>query len=365
MASQKIAFSPSLIPLVGDATAALVLCQIMYWHQGRLRVPRHGRLWLAKSRLEMCAETGITLEQYKRIMPLLVQRGLILMERGLFNNKVTPHIRLTELGFATMKEHLLGDDIKHLAEVYYKQSFVNGSNPLFALNSNLITEITTENTTESDKSKVKKYAEKTGVDPEEKDQDQEIRQEQEHKGKTIKNSEDPKKNNIAPNLHFLSANGQQEHAMKAHEILQAKEPSPHGSLVAYWKSRCHTVSGEYQHHLTGQEGGQLKHLSKFLGEQTRPVIDYAVTNWWKFASLAALKAGLKTWPTAPHIGYLLKHYHVAVNLLIPLATASPIGAEEAAPVQPIALAGVTSKKRGHLRSPEELAALLEKDLKSP
>jgi hypothetical protein len=48
------------------------------------------------------------------------------------------------------------------------------------------------------------------------------------------------------------------------------------------------------------------------------VIDYAIAHWVKFSVRAAQEAGSIP-PTQPNVGFLLKHYHVAVKLLQSIA----------------------------------------------
>jgi len=105
--------------------------------------------------------------------------------------------------------------------------------------------------------------------------------------------------------------------VKAEDILKAQKERSHAkaSLAAYWMHLLATVSPTgYQKPVTQKEAGQLKQLSTYLGEQVRPVMAYAVEHWWKFASRAGAEAGIP-FPASPHIGFLLKHHAVAVNLL--------------------------------------------------
>lgn len=150
--------------------------------------------------------------------------------------------------------------------------------------------------------------------------------------------------------------------MKAADVLKAKRASATGSLSAYWKSRCALISQTYQKPLTQKEQGQLKMLQGYLGEQTRPVIDYVVEHWYKFATRAATAAGCSC-PSEPHIGFLLKHHAVAINLLVPSDISSPLVVELAEPVQLIATVVETTDPVQTL-TPQELAELLA-DLKSP
>lgn len=303
---QSIAVAPTrmltLVQATGDHASAIVLSQIMYWHDGRLQVQRKGSYWLAKSRTEMCAETGITLDQYKRIMPLLAKLGLIVMERGLFKGKVTPHIQLTDAGWTLM----FGKGSSNPVEA--------PPPPHWGTVTPTITETTTKNTTE-----------------------------------------DLATENVALANDIDNGDGtEKKDEMKATEILKAHQGVMNGSLGAFWKSRCANVGGGYQKPLTGKEQGQLKQLSKYLGDDTKPVIDYAVSHWVKFASLAGLAAGVSP-PEAPNIGFLLKHHAVAVNLLTP--SASPPTTVVEGPVQSIA--SNAESEPAHQLTSQELTQLLD------
>ena len=90
---------------------------------------------------------------------------------------------------------------------------------------------------------------------------------------------------------------------------------PTGSrLAAVWRTQVAAVSGGYQKPLTQKEIGQLKQLARYLGPLTESVVRYAIQYWVTFASTAGAEAGT-AWPTSPHIGFLLKHHAVAVNLM--------------------------------------------------
>jgi hypothetical protein len=342
-----IAFYPCLIPLVGDHAAVVVLCQIMYWHEGRLRVWRKGQYWLAKSRADMCAETGITLDQYKRIMPLLVKQGWIKLERGLFKNKVTPMIQLTEKG-----QHAIIPEEPPTPTTLV----VPPANPL--------TESTTENTDielscvpfdDQDHRVASEYPK--GEDPgEEKEREREIEEVPEVQEQSA--SVNDKIQIVGVPLQPIEP--KKRIWMKAEDILKAHKGPLHGNLGAYWKSQCEVEFGGFQKALTGKECGQLKQLHKQLGEQTRPVISYVIGHWWKFASRAATSAGISSWPVDPHIGYLLKYHAVAVNLLSSKQALPP----PAEPLPPPAINCSGAEEQPYVPSSQELTALLD-GLKSP
>ena len=70
----------------------------------------------------------------------------------------------------------------------------------------------------------------------------------------------------------------------------------------------------FQKPLTNKERGQLKMLANALGSLTNEVVDWALANWFRFAQKAQIEAGLRSFPSEPHIGFLLTHCNVAVKL---------------------------------------------------
>jgi hypothetical protein len=113
---------------------------------------------------------------------------------------------------------------------------------------------------------------------------------------------------------------------------------PHeGSLEALWLWCCETVLGGYQKPLTMKERGQLKYLHQCLGPVTRDVIEYAITQWAQFTYKAAF--GVSSYPFQPHVGFLLAHHEVAVNLLMPVkvvqSISEPMPQRTPPPVTPI------------------------------
>jgi len=341
--------------LVGDHAAVVVLCQIIYWHEGRLRVPRKGQLWLAKSRSEMCAETGITLDQYKRIMPMLVKQGWIRLERGLFNNKVTPMIQLTEKG----RHAIIPEEPPTPTTLVLPPA-----NPL--------TESTTENTDtdrsctpfdDQDHRVPSQY--QTGEDRERR-REERVPVPREKERREVEDVQEQSADVKHATIQIVGVPVQPAEPkkvmwMKAEDILKAHKGPLHGNLGAYWKSQCEVEFGGFQKALTGKECGQLKQLHKSLKEETRPVISYVISHWWKFASRAAASAGMSSWPVDPHIGFLLKHHAVAVNLLSLKQALPPPAAE---PLPPPAINCSGTEEQPYVPSPQELTELLE-GLKSP
>jgi DNA-binding MarR family transcriptional regulator len=294
----------------------------------------------------MCAETGITLDQYKRVVPSLVKQGWIVTRRGLFKNKVTPFLRLTDRG-----------------QLLANRLVSHATNPLVSLTTNLIdcTESTAESTDTIALATSTPVATSEQTEIHEETGDTEYG-EQEQGQKAVKEEEEVKAEadtgETANTVEVQGTLAPKGWLMKASEILNKQKSARQGSLGSFWKSRMTLIHGGFQPNLTGKELGQLKQLSKKLGDQTRPVIDYALNHWWKFASRAGAAAGT-SFPADPNIGFLLKHSAVAMNLLMPEVTTPP------PPVEPVQLIATgTEQVEVHTLTSQELTELLD-GLKSP
>ena len=85
------------------------------------------------------------------------------------------------------------------------------------------------------------------------------------------------------------------------------------SLAILWRSRMKTIFGVVAMPISNKNLGQLGKLNKRLGDATTGVIEWALNNWAAFAGKAAKEAGIQSFPSRPHIGFLLKHCAVAVK----------------------------------------------------
>lgn len=95
---------------------------------------------------------------------------------------------------------------------------------------------------------------------------------------------------------------------------QKSETQPVPVLAALWQSRMKTLFGVVGKPLTPRDFGQLKKLRTCLGGVTSELIDWALNNWGSFATKAAAEAGIGVWPAHPHIGFLLAHHALALEL---------------------------------------------------
>lgn len=90
------------VTAAGGLVEGVLLSQIAFWFRPnktgktKLRVDIDGRMWLAKTREELCAECGVTTDQYKRCVKVLKDRGLIETRLKKFYGKTVTHFWLDE-----------------------------------------------------------------------------------------------------------------------------------------------------------------------------------------------------------------------------------------------------------------------------
>lgn len=101
------------------------------------------------------------------------------------------------------------------------------------------------------------------------------------------------------------------------------------AIASWWQRRIVAMAGNLNRPLTPKELGQLKSLRGYLGIWTFYVLNWVWENWWQFAQEAQVNAGLSSAPAKPHIGFLLKHNHVAVGLMkLAAANSDPTKSED-------------------------------------
>jgi len=332
----------------GDVVVALLLSQIVYWcepaknGQSKLKVKRHNVYWIAKTREQWMAETGLTLKQYKRAIAALKARQIVDVKVMRFKGIAQSHLRLVQPVAGLVPKGPTGwSQRDHPDRSTYTTGTESTDHVVLAHSkSRFASTYGDQCTGEGEVGRVGESTEKkesTGVNRQTKDA-----------------------RTKAPQGVKQIPTGMQGKFMKAADILKAHQAPTNGSLSAYWKSRCALVLKGYQKPLTVKEAAQLKQLHTYLGNQTKPVIAYAVEHWWKFATQAGASAGVI--PSAdPNIGFLLKHHAVAVNLLTPVV-ATPLPKGDEAPVQLIATG--TEEVAAYVPSSQELTELLD-GLKSP
>lgn len=320
---------PRCRELAGDAVTGVLLSTIVraFTQDSPARVNRHGLHWIMKTREDWVADTGLTLDQYRRAIAVLKTKDLVEVRVIRVDGVTRGHVRLLQ-------------PIARFLPAFTEKSSGKGIIPF-------------PNSTYSISSKDSRDCVQVDLAG------------KVHAPRCVKESgiSVPGEEGTGERRERTEIGEIQERKrgwmMKAADVLKNRHASATGSLGAYWKSRCALVSDTYQKPLTHKEQGQLKLLQGYLGERTRPVIAFAVEHWWKFATRAATAAGCAC-PSEPHIGFLLKHHAMAVHLLPVEMNPPTVVVEE--PVQPIAPAGETEP--AHTLSSQELTELLA-ELKSP
>lgn len=380
---------PACVSLVdGDVVVGLLLSQIAYWcapdarGQSKLRVWRKGVQWIAKTRQEWLGETGLTLQQYRRAIRILKDKGLVEVRVMRFRGLTQSHLRILR-----PIAHFLGVKPPSHANTPSRRGVSPPCDRTTYTTDRGIEEKSTKRSCGLPSARAGSTEIISGIRGRavEREEEQEKAIDVREEGTVFFKDEiatalglvavcgcegTPPLRREA--LHALmpkptavvqptvvvtptavaKSTGMRGFFMKAADILKHYQTPANGSLSAYWKSRLAHVQPGYQQALTSKERGQLKQLSKKLGNDTRPVIAYAVEHWVRFASRAGDIAGTGMFPPEPHIGFLLKYHGVAMNLLHPVAPPPPV---REARVQLIATG--LEKEPVYKPTPEEWVAL--------
>ena len=81
------------IEIAGDLVTGALLSRLVYWDE-RKSIVRDGHKWFAKSVAELYEETGITEDQFRRSIKILIGKGLVIKKHYMFNAKKTNHFRI-------------------------------------------------------------------------------------------------------------------------------------------------------------------------------------------------------------------------------------------------------------------------------
>jgi hypothetical protein len=106
-------FKKAYVDMADDLVAGLLLSQIVYWYlpgkdgKSKLRVSKHGYMWLAKQRTDWWDEVRITPRQFDRACKVLVEKGLIVKECFRFNGLRMVHLRIDMKRFMELWEQVV------------------------------------------------------------------------------------------------------------------------------------------------------------------------------------------------------------------------------------------------------------------
>lgn len=340
-----------MVGALGDHATAVVFFQIGYWHDGRLRVKRKGTMWLAKSREDMCRETGITLDQYKRIIPRLRDLGLIRTERGLFDNRVTPFIQLTEQGWTLLRP----ESANRLVVKPANQLVAPDTNQLVAHDTNLITETTSETTTETTAETATCGCLLPLPSNAPAEMGEAVIQE-------VKNTEKEQNNNLKDVVSSVLAMDSKQVLEQFNQKAQKTEHLKGlNGMCLLWKKHMAQETAGYQKPLAGKEVGQLKHVFKHLGDQSIEVLGWTLRHWQFFANRVSTLKGIDKQPMVPHVGFFCQHFEVATQLI---AQAKLAAEKEAKLAEELALAEqqkLAKKQQAKVDKPPEPEQNIDKE----
>jgi hypothetical protein len=302
---KAVTFRPDFLPLCGgDICAALLLSQIFYWHEVpgkdgkcKMRVKRRDRdgqlyFWIAKTSRGWCEETGFTPKQHKRAWAIVKSSGLVVSRVMKLNGYgiAQNHIRLDRARWPKTLLVLDGPCKDQLDGPSGDQLYIHKTTSIDYKHKTLCGTSSTE-------------AEKT-------------------------------KNNVK--------SFQGEEVMKAEEVISEKKVGKKievnvSGLAGFWMNAANLATGDFQYPLNVKQGAQLKMLGKKVGQDTKAVIAWALSDWTSFAYGAMKAAGIDNFPTKPNIGYLLKHAQHAYNGWLK-ATTKPkaVSLPPPTPVAPVA-----------------------------
>jgi hypothetical protein len=343
---EVVAFRREYVDVLdGDICAALMLSQIVYWylpstHTGatKLRVCKMGSgWWIAKSHKDWETELGLTRHQSQRALNVLIRKGLVQSKLFRFNGSPTVHVRLTLLkGSPMLSDAPTPVDFGYTPPDPAPETAPDAAEPAMHCmddstglppDGQTLTESTTETTTERKTGVFNATAKTKTTEQHRAGREEEKNTEKQEEQVLHKNSYN---DGLAAAMEVdtqLVVDDEQQPVggtitVKAKDVIERlQQKKGVVSLGGYWKQTLSSAQdGKYQKALTNKDLGQLKMLSNKLGEITVPVIDYCLHNWAKFAEKAKNAKGLATYPIQPHVGYLLAHHDVAVNLLQSIAT---------------------------------------------
>lgn len=270
--------------------AGTLLSQIVYWFKPgasgkvKLRIRREGCMWLAKRRQDWASECGLSPRQYDTAVSKLIAEGVVTKRIWRFHGSPTVHLHLNEAKL----NHLLGD---------MEITSVSDSITLPVIP---YTETTTETTTESEALAAAPQKPVEGVETWVVESPTLAEQKLKHEFSV--------EEWMATAREILKNHAEKGLTAKAVRLTA-------NALAMVWKRRVHEVLGGFVKDLTGKELGQLKQFLQKVGEQSPDVLQYAISNWGKFVFEAKSAKGLSAGPEKPHIGFLLAHHDIAVNLM--------------------------------------------------
>ncbi len=295
------------------AAAGTLLSQIVYWFKpgafgkSKLTISKNDRLWLAKRRQDWADECGLSPRQYDTAVSRLISEGVVEKRVWRFRGNPTVHLHLNEARL----NYLLGD-----------MEITNVSDPI-PVPAISYTETTAETTAESEAL----AAAPQEMESEAKKSKEAVEEAGTGATKSEKAGAEKKfatENSLLAPHKLVAERTAEDWIAEAKEILEvyrSKDVPPKvaklatHALAMAWKRHIHEVCGGFVKDLTGKDLGQLKQLLQKLGDASPYALQYAIRNWGKVCFEAKSVKGLSAAPEKPHIGFILAHHDVVMNLM--------------------------------------------------
>lgn len=312
--------------LAGSWPGAAILLRLTYWM--RKTKIRHGpHMWVVMSRDEWLEETGCTVNEHKNAVGRLKSLDLVVIETHLFRGRTRSFMRLAD----GVLEHIEA-----------------GSGWCLTAPSSWLPGTPTESLPGTPTNK------EPTVPKEVKEGDKLVSGEA----------------SLAPAKTVSKQGGFED--MKAAEALAHKKamkvlhkPDSVQQLGFLWKGTVSEVYDTPMVNLSAKSVGQLKHFKNACPEGTAAsVLTWVLHNWIEFVKAVETEAGVKTTPSKPDIGFLLKYTSVAVSVADQSKTKPAANALDETPSPgsksvPNVVASEDDEDQP-IKSKEELMAILKK-----
>ncbi|MEJ6846772.1 hypothetical protein V3589_11205 [Sinorhizobium fredii] len=301
----------------GSASAALVLLRLSYW-QKKTKIRYGAHRWVVMSVPEWLAETGCTLKEFRRAVERLKRRGLVVVERHLFKQRIRSFFRLSEQAIQLLTE---APDPAQTGAMDSAQTGTTDSAQMGTIEDAQKGAIPKEPSVlvvsekEGDISSECDLAVAMSILPDDKGLSGAEKKDDTNPPTPLANAEVTMVKSYPKSAHQVMA------AVAAQKVLH--KPDSGAALVALWKTEVAAETAAFVPTPTCKQVHQLKQIAQKCPKgRAKEVLTYAVRHWIEFVKTVETEAGVTKTPAGPQIGFLLKHVGVAINLALESAAAS-------------------------------------------
>ncbi len=289
----------------GNWTIARLLSAIIYWFRpgangdGRAVKFRDGQYWVYKTAKEWRTEIGLSEWEFRTALDSIEAMGLIERRSMKASNKNKQCVKQLHL---SLDKNLLCKMIKDVQAThdYPHAACVSDFPPAPVVTSNQNSSISLVNPPSHPSMSVPQNDSTEGSSPEAKASTntggekpaEELQEEEEIKTSGIDKIETEEKEEIA--VQVIA-----EPLVNGHKVV---------GIDALWAARTGSPS------LTAKQRGQLHGLTKKAGYTAYDTVDWALSHWSEFGGHSVNKGAAKSFPFAPNLDFLVKHFVYAFDL---------------------------------------------------